>query len=123
MSVKFFHTLLAVIGFLGVLGFLSSTPAPVAYAATIVVNTTDDNANGGEGKCTLREAINNANADGDTSNGDCTAGDGYDTITFQISGTITLSSVLPTITTGMTIDATLGNVTLDATQSFAILRL
>jgi CSLREA domain-containing protein len=78
MSVNFFHTPLAVIGVLGVLGFVSATPAPVAYAETIVVNTTADNANGGDGKCTLREAIQNANADGDTSNGDCTAGNGYE---------------------------------------------
>ncbi len=55
-------------------------PARVAYAATITVNTTADNLTAGDGKCTLREAIRNANADADTTSGDCPAGSGVDQI-------------------------------------------
>ena len=48
-----------------------------------------------DGNCTLREAIQNANNDAAT-NADCAAGSGADTITFSVSGTITLGSILPT---------------------------
>ena len=82
--------------------FLLTQPARVSYAASIVVNTNADNATGGDG--TLREAITNANADSDSSSGDCTAGSGADTITFSISGTIALTSVFPSINTEMVID-------------------
>jgi len=84
--------------------FLLTQPARVSYAASIVVNTNADNATGGDGFCTLREAITNANADSDSSSGDCTAGSGADTITFSISGTIALTSVFPSINTEMVID-------------------
>ena len=54
---------------------------PTARAATISsVNTTADNLIAGDGYCTLREAIMNANADSDTTSGDCPAGTGADTI-------------------------------------------
>jgi hypothetical protein len=92
MSVKLFHPLLAVIGVLGVLGFVRATPAPVASAATIVVNPTADQATGGDGKCTRREALQHAHAAAETRNGDCPAGHGDDTITFRMSGTLTRSS-------------------------------
>jgi CSLREA domain-containing protein len=63
-----------------------------AYAAEIVVDTTTDNTTANDGNCTLREAINNANSDSDTTSGDCVAGDGDDTITFSLTlpSTITL---------------------------------
>ncbi|NIM52595.1 MAG: CSLREA domain-containing protein, partial [Gemmatimonadales bacterium] len=56
-------------------------------AATITVNTTDDELNA-DGDCSLREAITAANTDAvvDT----CTAGSGTDTITVP-AGTYTLS--------------------------------
>jgi len=56
----------------------------------IVVDDLGDNTTGGDGKCTLREAINNANAadDLDTTTGDCAAGSGFDVIRFALSGTI-----------------------------------
>jgi hypothetical protein len=44
-------------------------------AATIFVATGEVIVNPGNNKCSLREAINNANAGGDTSGGDCTPGD------------------------------------------------
>lgn len=55
-------------------------PAPVAQAAIITVDSTLDNVMAGNGACTLREAVNNANANSDTTAGDCTAGSGADDI-------------------------------------------
>ncbi|RLC76119.1 MAG: hypothetical protein DRJ03_29230, partial [Chloroflexi bacterium] len=52
-------------------------------ADTITVDTIADNTTGGDGYCTLREAINNANTDSDTTSGDCTAGNGDDSIIFS----------------------------------------
>jgi len=60
-------------------------PPRPAHAATITVNSAADNTTAGDGDCTLREAINNANdtTDGQTTGGDCAAGNpsGADTIT------------------------------------------
>jgi CSLREA domain-containing protein len=72
-------------------------------AGVITVNSTADTATAGDGQCTLREAITNANSDSDTTGGDCSAGSGADAISFSVTGTITLSSALPDITTDMTI--------------------
>lgn len=55
--------------------FLWLCMTPVAFAADITVNTTADNTIPGDGFCTLREAVNNANANADTTSGDCPAGD------------------------------------------------
>src|SRR5512141_2609796 len=84
---------------LSILGALStvligwaSVHLPTAAAApdaVIVVNDTADNAIAGDGHCTLREAINNANGNADTTNGDCAAGNGADTLTLP-AGTYTL---------------------------------
>ncbi|MBK9923775.1 MAG: sortase [Anaerolineales bacterium] len=75
------------------------------YAASLVVNTNTDNTTAGDGLCTLREAINNANSNSDTTNGDCVAGAGADTISFAGNYTITLSgSQLPVVTTTITIN-------------------
>jgi CSLREA domain-containing protein len=73
--------------FVLVLG-LFFTPAPPAYAATLTVNSLSDT-NGActVSNCTLREAINAANA---TS--------AADLIRFSVNGTINLGSVLPAIT-------------------------
>ncbi|MCP3958924.1 MAG: DUF11 domain-containing protein, partial [bacterium] len=56
----------------------------------ILVTSTADNLTGGDGDCTLREAISNANADADTTSGDCEAGTGADTI-YVPAGTYTLA--------------------------------
>lgn len=67
------------------LGLLFTEPS---YAATITVNSTADNLTAGNGLCTLREAIMNANlpAGGDSTSGDCVAGvAGTDTIVFDSS--------------------------------------
>ena len=78
----------------------------------IVVDTTADHRKAGDGSCTLREAINNANANRDTTKGDCLAGSPLptiDAIAFNIpSGqqTIIPNSALPTITEAIVIDGT-----------------
>jgi CSLREA domain-containing protein len=80
-----------------------------AYELAQIVNTLADDTTNGDSFCTLREAITNANADLDTTGGDCIAGIGADTIIFDSSlgtATITLASMLPAITDGdgLTID-------------------
>lgn len=56
------------------------------WAATITVDSAADNQIGGDGACTLREAIDNANANGQTTSGDCFPGSGTDRIVFNIPG-------------------------------------
>ncbi|MEJ5224922.1 MAG: S-layer homology domain-containing protein [Anaerolineales bacterium] len=67
--------------------------------ATYIVNTVNDNTTGGDGFCTLREAIlaaNNAPV-----NADCGPGSAADDIIdFRTSGTIRLGSMLPNIVSG-----------------------
>jgi CSLREA domain-containing protein len=55
---------------------LASWGAHPALAASIVVDSALDNTTANNNLCTLREAINNANANSDTTSGDCTAGSG-----------------------------------------------
>jgi uncharacterized repeat protein (TIGR01451 family)/CSLREA domain-containing protein len=72
----------------------------------IVVNSSLDNSTAGNGQCTLREAIANANTDNDGTDGDCAAGSGPDLITFApgLTGqTITLSAGELEISTTVTI--------------------
>jgi CSLREA domain-containing protein len=86
-----------------VLALLGLSVRPAA-AAGITVTTDADNTIGGDGFCTLREAITNANNDSDTFGGDCAAGSGADTITFAADYTITLAgSQLPAVTSEITI--------------------
>jgi CSLREA domain-containing protein len=54
--------------------------AVAARGAIITVNSTADTLIPGDGNCTLRKAINNANSNSDTTGGDCVAGAGADTI-------------------------------------------
>ena len=51
----------------------SRTPGLAAQSAAISVTTTQDIVESGDGKCSLREAINNVNAEADVSAGDCAA--------------------------------------------------
>ena len=66
--------------------------------STIIVDSTADDTIAGNGLCTLREAINNANSNSDTTSGDCVSGSsGVDTINFDYSlsgDTITLGSTI-----------------------------
>lgn len=68
---------------------LGALPA-TALAATLNVNSTADELIAGNGQCTLREAITNANGDSDTTAGDCAARSGADLINVP-SGTYTLT--------------------------------
>ena len=88
---------------------LAGLMASCAFAATITVNSTADTA-ANDGVCTLREAITAANTDTPSGAmaGECAAGSGTDTITFNIAGagvkTITLASALPDLTTNIWIN-------------------
>jgi len=63
---------------------VGAVPLGAARAATITVNATADDTMGGDGLCTLREAVANVNAAADTTGGDCAAGTGTgDTIDFH----------------------------------------
>ena len=102
------------------LPIITQTATPTAVATpvpfNIVVNSLlDPTATSGNGFCTLREAINNANAEADTSGGDCAAGTGNDLITFSVVGTINISSqgTLPAIVNTLTIAVTHPNITID----------
>jgi CSLREA domain-containing protein len=95
-----------------------------ASGNTITVNNlTDPASTSGNNFCTLREAINNANAKSDTSGGDCAAGTGTDTINFTVSGTITVtqSNGVLTITNSspgsLTIDGTGQTITVDGNHA------
>lgn len=91
-------TLLAAVAAVALGAFvLAASPA---WAANIVVDSAQDNATAGDGACTLREAIDNANDDDETTGGDCAPGSGEDAITFDLgpSATITLGSELPFLT-------------------------
>jgi CSLREA domain-containing protein len=89
-------------------------------AGPIIVNTTSDENTPGDGLCSLREAINNANAKSETTGGDCMAGTGNDTINFSVSGTIALGNGLPTIQNTLTIDGTGQAITVDGASSFPV---
>jgi hypothetical protein len=80
---------------------------------TITVNSLLDPGTTGDHLCGLREAIANANAKADTSNGDCMAGTGNDTIVFNLSGTIALVSGLPSIQHTLEIDGSGQTITVD----------
>lgn len=80
----------------------------VGYAATLTVDSTADNTTG-DGDCTLREAIGNANGNANT-NADCVGSGAYgaDTIEFNIAGSgphvISLTSALPNVSDDLVID-------------------
>jgi uncharacterized repeat protein (TIGR01451 family)/CSLREA domain-containing protein len=89
---------------------------PASAATVITVNTTSDEAVT-DGQCSLREAVSNADANNDATGGDCAAGSpGADTIDLSsLSGTITLTSTLPTISDELLISGPgAGVLTIDA---------
>ena len=82
-----------------------------APQATILVNSANDTQIPGDGECTLREAIVNANDNADSTAGDCAAGVASDMISFSIGGggmtaTILPTSELPIIADVLTLDGT-----------------
>jgi CSLREA domain-containing protein len=73
-----------------------------AQAVDITVNSTADNTTASDSSCTLREAIDNAQNDSDSTSGDCPAGSGSDTIVLT-KDTYTINSAFPNISTDITI--------------------
>ncbi len=71
--------------------------AASAWSATITVAPGEAVLNAGNGLCSLREAIMNAESDSDNSGGDCPAGSGADTIVLAAGSTYTLSTVVNTV--------------------------
>lgn len=59
-----------------------------ALAATILVNSTADPGNAGDGNCSLREAVANANSNTDTTMGDCAAGEAATTDVINFAGSV-----------------------------------
>ncbi len=92
--------------------YLAAVRSPVRISLqslvgnTITVNSTADLVDGADGLCTLREAITAANTDtaSGLAMGECVAGSGDDIITFTTSGTITLLTALPDISTSISIN-------------------
>ena len=104
---------------LAVLCTLSGTPA---WANNITVNNLADITFPGDGKCSLREAITNANNDSDATTGDCPAGVGVDTITFSVGGTILLSNNLSiSDTAGLTLDGVGRSVILSGNNAVRVM--
>ena len=82
---------------------------------TFTVNDTADTDDGScdvTASCTLREAINAANAQG-----------GANTIVFSVGGTITLGSTLPAISDDLTIDGSAHAVTVSGNNSVRVLQV
>ncbi len=100
----FLAGLAAVVSFAYIGGVVGPSPAA---AATITVTTPDDaDPPADDSECSLREAIDNANADAQTWD-DCQAGTGNDTIVFDGGiALITLDAALPNVSDvdGLTID-------------------
>jgi uncharacterized repeat protein (TIGR01451 family)/CSLREA domain-containing protein len=91
-------------------------------ANNLAVNDLTDIRSPGDGKCTLREAITNANTDSDTTNLDCAAGTGADIITFSAGGTIPIGSTLSiSDAAGLTIDGIGRNVILSGNYSVRVM--
>ena len=82
--------------------------ARLSGATTIIVNSTADVANGSDGLCTLREAIQaaNSNTASGAAAGECAAGNSSesDTINFSVTGTITLLTALPDLLSSMSLN-------------------
>ncbi len=87
------------------------TAASAARAATITVNTlVDENDGVGTGGISLRDAIDEANSNGED-----------DTIAFSVTGTITLTADLPSITSNIDIEGTgESSLTIDGNDAFRI---
>lgn len=98
-------------GVFAALAVASAASAPL-HAATITVDTDAVAVNAGDGLCSLKEAITNANDDVDASGGDCTAGSGTDTIEFDLPvppegpARIVFTEAMPQITDPVTVDGT-----------------
>ena len=106
-----------------------SSQTATAAGNNITVNSTSDAEDGNDGLCTLREAITAANsntASGATA-GECAAGSPSDSDTISmasLSGTITLTSALPNITSNMTISGPgASQLTISGNNTFRVFNL
>ena len=98
---------------------LGGTPA---LANNITVNNLADITSPGDGICSLREAITNANNNSEATIGDCQAGTGTDTISFSVGGTIILKNTLSiTDAAGLTLDGVGRSVTLSGNNAVRVL--
>ncbi len=91
---------------LAAVGVAAQVALPVLAAGSITVTGNADTGTPGDGFCTLREALANANTDSDTSGGDCAAGSGVDLIEFApgLNGhTITLAGAELVISSNLTL--------------------
>lgn len=93
----------------------------VTSTADVASDTTTGSCASG-GACTLREAINQANADNTTTTIDSCGGGTLDTIQFSVSGTITLAGALPSINDYVTITgpASGAGLTVDGSHSYTV---
>ncbi len=123
---------LMALALLAMMGIAMAVVASPAWADTnITVNSLDDDIDGTDGNCTLREAITSANTDlaTEAGTGECAAGSGADTITFAIPGegphTITLSNTLPYITDGdgLIIDGEQNQITVSGNDEWRVLNV
>jgi CSLREA domain-containing protein len=116
------------------LSSLSSHQSDITPTANITVTSTSDVANSTDGLCSLREAITAANSDvaSGVLAGECVAGSssGSDTIDLSgVAGTISLTTALPDIGSGMTILGPGANIltvrrsTASGTPSFRIFNI
>ncbi len=107
-----------------ILPAISLLGAGSAFAATITVDDSGDIV-AADGRCTLREAIGNANANADLTSGDCVAGDNMnDTIVFDSAlsgstillqnGELIIADAMPGPDEGVMIDGSSASVTVDA---------
>lgn len=113
-----------------VLSFGPALPAQAQGTTnTINADSAQDTDTSGDGDCTLREAIGNADSDGDTTGGDCAAGSstGEDAIAFDLgpSATITLGSTLPAVTDGdgLSIDGEEDEITVSGDDAVGVLEV
>src|ERR1035437_9609945 len=118
-SLKFIVVLLAVLLPCSLLFFTTGLQATSNIKT--VNNPTDPASISGNGFCTLREAINNANSASDTTGGACAIATGTDTINFSVSGTITIGGSLPAIAHNLTVDGSGQTITVDGAGLYLIL--
>lgn len=94
-----------------------------AQAATITVSTLGE-ARLENGRCSLREALINANANNQSGSTDCVAGRGGDNIAFNVRGTVALKRALPVVSDPFSLAINGGDaITVSGNNKVSILRV
>jgi hypothetical protein len=110
--------------FLALLVAYGAATTPTVHAAVIWAEPTDTSVDPGNGICSLAEAIRNANADADSSGGDCAAGSGPDVIELEPDAAYILTASLESISTEITINGHMAIIERDQqAPSFGIFRV